>query len=130
VSLAAQQSGGAGSFTPLLLIVLLFAVMYFMMIRPQQKRRRDAEQLQRSLGPGDEIVTIGGLHATVVSVEDDVAILEIAPGINVRFARPAISRVLKRDETPADDSTATDAITEPVDEPVQSPVVETKKSTD
>jgi preprotein translocase subunit YajC len=129
VSLAAQQ-GGAGSFTPLLLIVLLFAVMYFMMIRPQQKRRREAEQMQRSLGAGDEIVTIGGLHATVVSVEDDVATVEIAPGVHVRFARPAISRVLKRDETPADD--IIDDAEEPVIENsvIESPVVETKKPKD
>jgi preprotein translocase subunit YajC len=125
VFLAAQQGGGGGSFTPLLLIVLLFAVMYFMMIRPQQKRRREAEQMQKALGPGDQIITIGGLHATVVSVEDDVATLEIAPGVVVRFARPAISRVLKRDDTPADD-----AVAEPVADPIESPVVETKKPTD
>jgi preprotein translocase subunit YajC len=125
VSFAAAQQGGAGSFTPLLLIVLLFAAMYFMMIRPQQKRRREAEQMQKALGPGDEIVTIGGLHATVVAIEDDIATVEIAPGVHVRFARPAISRVLKRDETPADD-----VVEEPADAAIESPVVETKKSSD
>ena len=56
---------------PLLMIVLLFGVMYFMMIRPQQKRRREAQQMQSALGPGDEIVTIGGLHGTVVAVDDE-----------------------------------------------------------
>ena len=56
---------------PLLLIVLLFGVMYFMMIRPQQKRRREAQQMQSTLGPGDEVVTIGGLYGTVVAVDDD-----------------------------------------------------------
>jgi preprotein translocase subunit YajC len=124
VSFAAAQQGGASSFTPLLLIVLLFAAMYFMMIRPQQKRRREAEQMQKALGPGDEIVTIGGLHATVVAIEDDIATVEIAPGVNVRFARPAISRVLKRD-VPADD-----VVEEPVEAPIESPVVETRKTSD
>ena len=66
-SVVAAAEGGGGSFAPLLLIVLLFGVMYFMMIRPQQKRRREAQSMQSSLGPGDEIVTIGGLHATVVA---------------------------------------------------------------
>jgi preprotein translocase subunit YajC len=125
VSFAAAQQGGASSFTPLLLIVLLFAAMYFMMIRPQQKRRREAEQMQKALGPGDEIVTIGGLHATVVAIEDDIATVEIAPGVNVRFARPAISRVLKRDETPADD-----VVEEPAEDAIESPVVETRKTSD
>jgi preprotein translocase subunit YajC len=123
VSYAAQAQGG-GSFMPLLLIVLLFGVMYFMMIRPQQKRRREAQAMQSSLGPGDDIVTIGGLHATVVAVEDDVVTVELAPGVNARFARPAIARVVN----------SRAAVEEPVepeppvaDEPVN-PIVETRKN--
>ena len=108
---------------PLLLIVLLFGVMYFMMIRPQQKRRREAQAMQSSLGPGDQIVTIGGLHATVVSVDDDVVTVEISPGVDVRFARPAIARVINqqsRAEEPVAEEPATD-------EPVN-PVVDTRKN--
>ena len=104
---AAQSGGGAGSLTPILMIVLLFGVMYFMMIRPQQKRRREAEQMQSALGPGDEVVTIGGLHGTVVAVEDEVVVLEIAPGVRTRYARPAIARVTtstQRPETVADEA--------------------------
>jgi len=137
VSIAAQAQGG-GSFTPLLLIVLLFGVMYFMMIRPQQKRRREAQQMQSALGPGDEIVTIGGLHATVVEVADDVVTVEISPGVNARFARPAIAKVVKQQAVPADDQVEADAepvAAEPVAEPgattpTESPVVETRKSKD
>ncbi len=99
---------------PLLMIVLLFVVMYFMMIRPQQKRRREAEQMQRSLAPGDEIVTIGGLHATVVGLgDDDVVTVEIAPGVHVRFARPAIARVVTpKPAAPATETTAADQVIE------------------
>ena len=79
---------------PILMIVLLFGVMYFMMIRPQQKRRREAEQMQQTLGPGAEVVTIGGLYGHVVSVDDDTVTLEVAPGVHNRYARPAIARVV------------------------------------
>ncbi|MFD0970249.1 preprotein translocase subunit YajC [Plantactinospora endophytica] len=96
--LAAQSGGGPGSFMPLLMIVLLFVVMYFMMIRPQQKRRREAEQMQSSIGPGDEVVTIGGLYGTVTSVDDETVMLEVAPGVQTRYARPAIARVTKTAE--------------------------------
>jgi preprotein translocase subunit YajC len=78
------------------MIVLLFGVMYFMMIRPQQRRRREAEQMQAALGPGDDVVTVGGMHGTVATVDDDVVTLEVAPGVHVRFARPAIARVVSR----------------------------------
>jgi preprotein translocase, YajC subunit len=98
VPLATNNTGGAGSLMPILMIVLLFGVMYFMMIRPQQKRRREAEQMQASLGPGDEVVTIGGLYGTVTGVDDETVMLEIAPGVQTRYARPAIARVVNRAE--------------------------------
>jgi preprotein translocase subunit YajC len=137
VNLAVQNAGGGGAgITPLLLIVLLFVVMYFLMIRPQQKRRREAVQLQSNLAPGDHIVTIGGLHGIVAAVEDDLVDVEISPGVEVRFARPAIARVVvdpsPDDEAvvPADDEPAEDepvAVEPVVEEPVVSPVVETRK---
>jgi preprotein translocase subunit YajC len=127
VLFAAQAQSGA-SFTPLLFIVLLFGVMYFLMIRPQQKRRREAMQMQSALAPGDQIVTIGGLHATVVSIDDDVVTVEIAPGVNARYARPAIARVVKPTTSdPAEEPPAQQA---PAESEIQSPIVETRKSND
>ncbi|WP_306206675.1 preprotein translocase subunit YajC [Actinoplanes sp. RD1] len=125
----AAQAQEGGSFIPLLLIVLLFGVMYFMMIRPQQKRRREAQAMQSALGPGDEIVTIGGLHGTVVSVDDEVVTLEISPGVTARYARPAIARVLKQEPAAAvaEEPVPAEPEVPAADEPIQSPVVETKK---
>lgn len=77
------------------MIILLFAVMYFMMIRPQQKRRREAEQMQAALAPGDEVVTIGGLYGTVTGVDDESVMLEVAPGVETRYVRAAVARVVK-----------------------------------
>ena len=95
----AQSGAGAGnSFTTILFLLLLFGVVYFLMIRPQQKRRREALNMQNQLGPGDQIVTIGGLHGTIVSIDDDVATLEVAPGVQVKFARQAIARTLPRQD--------------------------------
>jgi preprotein translocase subunit YajC len=107
--------------------------MYFLMIRPQQKRRREAQQMQSALGPGDQIVTIGGLHGTVIAMDDDVVTLEIAPGVDVKFARPAIARVLRQDASAAEEPVAEDpAPEEPAVEPpaIESPIVETRKSKD
>ncbi|MFF0152042.1 preprotein translocase subunit YajC [Micromonospora sp. NPDC005203] len=98
--IAAGPSGGG--ITPILMIVLLFGVMYFMMIRPQQKRRREAESMQSGLGPGDEVVTIGGLYGTVTGIEDDTVLIEVAPGVQTRYARAAIARVTTRAELPSE----------------------------
>ena len=105
--LAASGAGAGNSFTTILFLLLLFGVVYFLMIRPQQKRRREAQNMQSQLGPGDQIVTIGGLHGTIVSIDDDVATLEVAPGVRVKFARQAIARALPKQD--AEESAAAEA---------------------
>ncbi|WP_433365799.1 preprotein translocase subunit YajC [Actinoplanes sp. CA-142083] len=118
--LSAAASGGGSSFTTILFLLLLFGVVYFLMIRPQQKRRREAQNMQKQLGPGDQIVTIGGLHGTIVTIDDDAATLEVAPGVQVKFARQAIARVLPRPEAeeaaPVEEPTVDDVETTVVDD--------------
>ena len=97
---------------PLLMIALLFGVMYFMMIRPQQKRRREAEQMQSALAPGDEVVTIGGLYGTVTDVDDETVLLEVAPGVRTRYARPAIARVVSRAEPATEEAEEAETVKE------------------
>lgn len=119
---AAEQASG-GNFSFLLILALLFGFMYFVMIRPQQKRRKEAIAMQNSLGPGDEIVTIGGLHGTVVAADTEVVTLEVAHGVEVRFARPAIARVLSK----AGDVIPEPDVVEPTADEPASPVVEPRK---
>lgn len=128
---AAAAAGSGNGFTSILLLVLLFGVVWFMLIRPQQKRRREAVDMQNTLGAGDRIVTIGGLYATVVSIEDDVVTVEIAEGVEVQFARQAIARTLPKEEAADEEPEAeAEAESEPPVEakleepPVQSPVVD------
>lgn len=92
-SFLAQTSGAQGlaNFIPLLLIV---AVFYLLLIRPQQRKAKQHAELIKSIGVGDRVVTIGGLHATVVSLDEETARLEIAPGTAITMTRGAISRRL------------------------------------
>jgi preprotein translocase subunit YajC len=111
-----QQSSGGGYFI-YLLMALFFVALYFLMIRPQQKRRRESEQMQRAMGPGDEILTVGGLYGTIVEVDGDAVVLEIAPGVHARYARAAIGKVVtpaaQDDDEEADPAdTAADAVAE------------------
>ncbi|HEV7712645.1 MAG TPA: preprotein translocase subunit YajC [Asanoa sp.] len=87
------------------------------MIRPQQKRRRDAQSMQSTLGPGAEVVTIGGLYGTVIETDAETVTLEAAPGVHVKYARPAVARVIsnKNDEvTEPASAPAAETITSPI----------------
>jgi preprotein translocase subunit YajC len=84
-----------------IVLVALFALMWFLLIRPQRRRTESQLTMQDSLRAGDEIITAGGLHATIRSIEDDVLEIELAPGTIVRLDRRAVAAVVS-DETGAE----------------------------
>ncbi|HMG30191.1 MAG TPA: preprotein translocase subunit YajC [Jiangellaceae bacterium] len=97
----------------LLLPILLLVVFYFLLIRPQQKQRRDIAQVQSTVAPGARIMTSAGLIGTVVAIEGDEVVLEVAPGVTNRYVRRAIVRVLD-DGQP--EQTTNEPATRPVDD--------------
>ncbi len=84
--------------------VLFFALLvfglYVLAIRPQRARARALAEVRASLAPGRRVMTTAGIHATVRSLEDGIAVLEIAPGVSVRFADAAVVRVLDAPDGP------------------------------
>ena len=82
----------------LIVIVVLFGLMWALLIRPQRKRSQLQLVMQDNLRKGDEIITAGGLHATVVSIEDDVLEVELAPGTVARLDRRAVAAVVAQEE--------------------------------
>ncbi len=95
VILAASSSkSGGGSYLFLVAIVVLFGLLYFVTIRPQRNRQRAAQQTQREVVPGSRVRTTAGMYATVISVEDQDVVLEVSPGVEVRFLRRAIMDVV------------------------------------
>jgi preprotein translocase subunit YajC len=77
-----------------LLPFLVIVAFYLLVIRPGRARARAQLALQASLAVGQEVMTTSGLIATVTGVEDDVVLLEAAPGVTMRWAKPAVARVV------------------------------------
>ena len=89
-----STSKGSGSYLFLVAIVVLFGLLYFVTIRPQRNRQRAAAQTQRTVEPGARVRTTAGMYGTVVAVDDQDVVLELAPGVEVRFLRRAIMDVV------------------------------------
>ncbi|MDL4821381.1 preprotein translocase subunit YajC [Actinomadura opuntiae] len=100
-------SSGGGGFN-LLLLLAVPVVFYFLLIRPQSKRRKEQMNMQSAMEPGARVLTTSGIRATVVSVDDDGLLLEIAPGVEVHFVKQAVMQVLKDDEPEELDDEADD----------------------
>lgn len=92
--IAASQQGG----DPIMTVVMfgaIFAIFYFMIIRPQQKRAKEREKLLSNIEKGDKIVTSGGVHATIVGIEEKTVLIEIAPNVKIKIERSGIGSVIK-----------------------------------
>ena len=94
----------------LIFLGLLIGIFYFMLIRPQKRRVESHRNLIESLEVGDEVVTIGGMYATVKSLGDEDIEIEPSPGTTLRFLKTAIARrIVDEDEEEFDDVGEDDA---------------------
>ncbi len=100
---AATKSSGSSTF--LILIVVFIGLIYFMAIRPGRNRQKKVAQQQNTVRPGARVRTTAGMYATVVAVDGDDVVLEVAPDIEVRYIKRAIMEVLTPGDEPAEDET-------------------------
>lgn len=91
----------------LIFLVLMFGALYFLMIRPQQKKQRQHAEMLEAMKVDDDVVTIGGLHGTVVELGDESVDLQVTDDVVLRFQRSAIARVVA--DEPLDDDASDDA---------------------
>lgn len=104
IYLAASSSGSRFNPTSLILILVVIVGVYMLMIRPQRRRQQQAAKQQNTLLPGARVRTTAGMYATVVDVDGDDVVLEVAPGVEVRYMRRAVMDVVSPGEETPDDS--------------------------
>jgi len=76
----------------LVLIVAIFILPSFLMMRSQRRRQTEMQNMQSALGVGDRVVTVAGIHGTIVNARETQVEIEIAPGVQVTMDRIAIMR--------------------------------------
>jgi preprotein translocase subunit YajC len=116
---AAKSSSSSSSYF-LLVLLVLFGGIYFMVLRPRQKKAQQAARTGKAFEVGDEVITIGGVCGTVISIDDDRVVLAtgIMPGdsdspkaaTHMTFLRQAIAR--KAEPPVTDETSGSDGETE------------------
>jgi preprotein translocase subunit YajC len=94
----AADTGAAGSSSTIwtfLPIILMFLVLYFLLIRPQQKRQKSRSSMLNTLKKGDKVVTIGGMHGTIMEIDEDAGtiVLRVNDATKLTFDRSAINAI-------------------------------------
>lgn len=92
ISFLQAQAAQGGGMSMIIMMVAMFAIVYFFMIRPQNKKQKEIQKFRNSLQVGQDIITIGGIHGTVKSIneEDNTVTLEVATGTKMKFEKSAI----------------------------------------
>lgn len=82
---------GVNTYSNFLFIGLIILVFYFFMVRPQQKKAKDQKKFREELKRGMSVVTIGGLHGRLLSIDDDTVWIEVDKGLKLKFDKTAIA---------------------------------------
>lgn len=88
IILMSPPADGA-SIWPMLL--MMAAVFYFFMILPQSRRKKKMNAFKEEVDKGTKIITTGGIHGKIVSIEDDTFVIETEGHSRMRIQKSAIS---------------------------------------
>ena len=61
------------------MFIAMLAFILFLAIVPQRKRNKEVKQMLDEMKRGDWVRTIGGISGRVVSVKDDLVVIETGP---------------------------------------------------
>ncbi len=89
------SGGGGGSLvSTIIMFGAIFLIFYFMIIRPQQKRSKEREKMLSNVQKGDKVVTSGGLHGTIIHIDEKTVLLQVADNVKLKYERSAISSIV------------------------------------
>src|SRR5690606_5799297 len=80
----------------IIMLVLMFAIFYFILIRPQQKQQKRVREMQANLARGDKVITIGGLHGKIDSLDETTVVIRCNDGSRLTYDRTAIREVVEK----------------------------------
>ncbi len=85
---------GAGSmFSSFLPLILIFVIFYFLLIRPQSKRAKEHKNMLENLKKGDKIITTGGIHGVIESIDGNTLNIKIAENVKIKASRSGIASI-------------------------------------
>jgi len=88
----ADAGGGFGAFVP---IILMFVIFYFLLIRPQQKKTKEHQEIITNLKKGDRVITSGGIHGQITSLDETTVNIEIAEKVRIKVTRASLAGLNK-----------------------------------
>ena len=85
------EQGGMSMLMPM---ILIFAIFYMLVFRPQKKEQQEKKKMRETLTKNDQVVTVGGIHGTVVLTKERTVTLRVDDNVKIEFDKEAIASVV------------------------------------
>ncbi len=88
-------SPGPGLMDLVPIFFIIFLLYYFIIALPQKKEQRKRASKVDELAKGDSVVTIGGIHGKIESVdkENGTVMVNVAPKVAMKFNQASLSQI-------------------------------------
>lgn len=111
---SSQQGGGWGIYV---IFGVMIVFMIVMMIVPQRKAKKQQEEMNKKLGVGVTIMTIGGIIGEIVQMDSENVWLKTGLGeemVTMQFTTKAIHSIVTAPTTPAQPTEPTDDVVDEI----------------
>ncbi|HPN88476.1 MAG TPA: preprotein translocase subunit YajC [Candidatus Omnitrophota bacterium] len=78
---------------PIIPYILIFFIFYFLIIKPQKDKQKEIKNMLQNIKKNDEVVTLSGMHGTVVLVKEKTVILRVDDNTKIEFDKEAIAYI-------------------------------------
>lgn len=85
------DAGGGSGISSFIMIGGMVAIFYLFFIRPQQKKQKESRKFIEEVKKGDQVVTVGGIHGKITSVDEDTITIDVDRGSKLVIEKSSIS---------------------------------------
>lgn len=101
-TLLLQASTTGNNYSQFIMLGGMVVVFYLFFIRPQQKKQKDSKKFIEAIKKGDQVVTLGGIHGKIVSLDENTITLDIDRGNKLVVEKSSISLESSKKYQPKD----------------------------
>jgi preprotein translocase subunit YajC len=89
------STAAASPLVQFLPLVLIFIIFYFLLIRPQKQKEKEHQKMLSAIDKNDEVVTLAGIHGTIVTVKEKTLILRIDENVKMEIEKNSVAYIKK-----------------------------------
>ena len=87
------QSNAVSPLVQFFPLVLIFIIFYFLLIRPQKQKEKEHQKMLMGIDKNDQVVTLSGIHGTVVTVKEKTLILRIDENVKMEIEKNSVAYI-------------------------------------